>query len=109
MAAVDITRLMNSARSRLTGATDDALQLELFNVMDDFFKGSNVWCEDIDFTVPGQDPANTVYFVTSDTPSLIDKLAWVFEVPPSSTIGRGQQIGAAMQIPGEITWPCSEF
>lgn len=101
--APDIARFMNNARLRLTGATDDVLQQELFNTMDDFFKGSNVWCEDIDFTVPGGDPANTIYFVTSDTPSLIDKLAWVFEVPPSSTIGRGAQIAAAMQVPGEIT------
>jgi hypothetical protein len=103
MAAVDITRFMNSARSRLTGATDDALQLELFNVMDEFFKGSNVWCEDIDILIPGQDPANTIYELTSTGPSLIDKLAWVYEVPASSSIGRGPQIGAAMQVPGELT------
>jgi len=101
--APDIARFMNNARMRLTGATDDVLQLELFNTMDDFFKGSNVWCEDIDVQIPGLDPAGTIYYVTSDTPSLIDKLLWVFEVPPSSTIGRGRQIGAAMSTPGQIT------
>lgn len=101
--ATDILRLMNSARVRLVGATDEALQLELFNVMDDFFKGSNVWCEDIDIQIPGLDPAGTIYQLTPVSPSLIDKLAWVFEVPPSSSISRGAQIGADMSTPGELT------
>ena len=39
MAAADITRLMNNARDRLAGATDPLMQRELFNVMDEFFKG----------------------------------------------------------------------
>ena len=54
MAAADITRLMNNARDRLAGATDPLMQRELFNVMDEFFKGSNVWNEDIELTVPGK-------------------------------------------------------
>jgi hypothetical protein len=103
MTAVDIARLMNNARSRLVGATDDVLQMELFNTMDDFFKGSNTWLQDIDFAVPGQDPAGTIYFITPDSPSLIDKLMWIYEVPPNDTTGRGIAVNAAMQTPGELT------
>lgn len=97
-----IARLMENARMRLVGSTDTTLQYELFNTMDDFFKGSNTWQEDIDVTIPGMDPIGTVYQLVPDAPALIDKLMWVFEVPPSSTIGRGQEITAAMNTPGEM-------
>lgn len=98
----DIDRLMNNARARLAGATDDAMQRELFNVMDDFFKGSNVWNEDIELEVPGQDPAGTQYEITPTGPALIDKLLWVFTRPDQPTISRGSGIGASMQIPGVL-------
>ncbi len=103
MAAADITRLMNNARARLAGATDQLLQIELFNVMDEFFKGSNVWNEDIDIIIPGQDPANTQYDVTPSGPSLVDKLLWVFTVDPNEPTARGSQIGAFMSTPGVLT------
>ena len=100
--AADITRLFNNARTRLPGATDGVLQLELFNTMDEFFKKSNVWNEDIDTPIGGKDPANTIYYVTPSTASLIDKLLWVYEVPTSTSIGRGAGIGASMSTPGEL-------
>jgi hypothetical protein len=102
-AGQDILRFMNEARIRLPGATDDAMQLELFAVMDDFFKGSNVWQEDIDITIPANDPANTIYDVTPSSPSTIDKLMWVFQAPTQSNVARGAQVGAAMQTPGQLT------
>lgn len=101
--APDIARLMNNVRSRLTGATDDVLQMELFNTMDDFFKGSNAWQQDIDFAVPGLDPAGTIYTITPDGPASIDKLLWVFSVPTDPNSVRGFSVGASMQIPGEVT------
>lgn len=101
--AADIDRFMKNARSRLSGATDDVLQLELFNVMDEFFKNSNVWNEDIDIQVPGLDPAGTVYELTPTGPALIHNLLWVFQVPDSDTIGRGAQVFADMSVPGELT------
>lgn len=101
--SIDIDRLMNNARSRLPGAIDTALQLELFNVMDEFFKKSNVWNEDIDLIIPGLDPAGTIYELTPTGPALIDKLLWVFQIPDDTSIGRGPQIGAAMQTPGQLT------
>lgn len=101
--AADIDRLMNNARTRLPGATDITLQQELFNVMDEFFKKSNVWNEDIDINIPGMDPANTIYELTPTGPALIDKLLWVFQIPADTSIGRGPGIAAAMQTPGELT------
>jgi hypothetical protein len=99
----DVQRLMNNARVRLPGATDDAMQLELFTALDDFFKGSNVWQEDIDVTIPANDPANTVYQLVPDGPALIDKLLWVYQTPSEPNIARGPQITAAMSVPGELT------
>ncbi len=109
--AVDIERFMKNARSRLTGATDDVLQLELFNVMDEFFRGSNVWNEDIDTLIPGLDPAGTIYLITPSGPSLIHNLLWVYQVPESDTVGRGAAIAASMSVPGSLvlrTQPSSD-
>lgn len=103
MAAADITRLMNNAIMRLPGAIEGVLQQELFSVMDEFFKKSNVWNEDIDILIPGMDPAGTIYEITPTGPSLIDKLLWTFEVPNSTSIGRGAGVMAYMSIPGELT------
>ena len=99
----DIARLMNNARLRLTGATDAVLQQELFSVMDDFFKGSNVWNEDINVTIPGMDAAGTEYQLAPEAPALIDKLLWVFQQPTDTSIGRGPAITAAMSTPGVLT------
>lgn len=99
----DIDRFMKNARSRLPGAVDDVLQLELFNTMDEFFKNSNVWNEDIDINIPGLDPAGTVYELTPTGPALIHNLLWVYQVPDDDTVGRGAGISADMSIPGELT------
>jgi len=103
MSAADITRLMNNARIRLAGATDGLLQVELFNVMDEFFKTSNVWNEDIDFPVGASDPANTIYEITPSGPALINMLIGVYIVDPNHTTERGPLTGAFMSTPGEVT------
>lgn len=51
MASADVNRLMDNLRVRLPGAIDDALRLELFNVLNEFFLGSNIWREDIEIPV----------------------------------------------------------
>jgi hypothetical protein len=99
----DVLRLMNNARLRLAGATDDVLQAELFNTLDEFLKGSNTWQQDIEINIPANDPANTVYELVPDSPSLVDKLMWVYSKPATTNIARGNPIGAAMSIPGCMT------
>lgn len=101
--ATDMQRFMNNAMARLPGATIGNIQQELFNTLDEFFKGSNCWTEDIEVNIPGMDPANTVYYLTPATPSTIDKLAWAFQKPDEPSIGRGPQVAAAMTTPGEVT------
>lgn len=103
MADAQITRLINNALTRLPGATLVPVQQELFNVMDEFFKATNIWKEDIDIPIPGQDPAGTVYLLASTQPAAIDKLMWVFEKTTDPQTLRGTQIGAAMSVPGELT------
>lgn len=51
MASADMNRLIDHAKIRLPGALDAALQMELFAVMNEFFQGSNIWYEDIQFPV----------------------------------------------------------
>jgi hypothetical protein len=94
---------MNNARLRLTGATDAVLQQELFAVMDEFFKKSNVWNEDIEVEIAGGAPAGTIYQLAPAAPALIDKLLWVFQKPDDTSIGRGPGVNAAMSTPGELT------
>lgn len=91
---------MNNARVRLTGATDDAMQRELFMVMDEFFKETNAWMEDIPITIPGQDPVGTIYQIAPQEPANITQLMWVY-TPSESTL-RGSPIAASMSVMGEM-------
>lgn len=102
-ANADVQRLLNSAMVHLPGTTLVNLQLELFNVMNDFFQGSNVWNEDIQITVPGQDPAGSVYLLAPSQSAQIDKLLWVFTKPSDTSMARGSAVAAAMAVPGELT------
>lgn len=47
----DLTRLMDLLRVRLPGARDEIIKLELFSTLDEFFRDSNLWQEDIVFPV----------------------------------------------------------
>lgn len=51
MASADMNRLLDHARIRLPGALDAAMQLEFFSVVDEFLQRTNLWYEDITFTV----------------------------------------------------------
>jgi hypothetical protein len=69
---------MDHARIRLPGALDAAIQMELFAVMNEFFQSSNVWYEDIQFTVQ---PTADEYFSNPD--------AFTYDViPTQGTITR---------------------
>jgi len=49
--SVVMDRLMNNLRIRLPGAIDDAIKLEVYNTLNDFFQGSNIWREDLDIAI----------------------------------------------------------
>ena len=97
MSNADVLRLVTNAQIRLPGATGGTVQQELFMVADEFFKESNVWREDIEFSVPANDPPGTVYEVTPTGNVVIDKLMWM-----RNSDGGGRIFGQ-MSVPGEIT------
>lgn len=50
-----IDRVMDNLRTRLPGARDATLRLELFNTVVDFFEQTNVWTEELTVTVTAGD------------------------------------------------------
>lgn len=101
MATADLNRLMDNARIRLPGALDNAIKLELFSVLNEFFQSTNIWYEDIPFPVT---PVNVSYL---ENPS-----AYTYSVMPAEggVINRlvavwnsdGFAQAATMPIPGEV-------
>jgi hypothetical protein len=55
MSAADFTRILNNAMVHLPGSVESAVKLELFNVMDRFFKETDIWREQIPFTTDTDD------------------------------------------------------
>ena len=88
----NVTRLMNNARIHLPGAIDGTLQLELFNVFDTFFKDSNIWQEEIPFTVMVD---TKTYSIEQTSISAINRLLFVKR-------SDGFGVEATMAVPGEI-------
>lgn len=66
-------RLMTTARPHLPGAVDDAIRQELFLVCHDFYKKSQAWREEIDFTILRGDTSGMVMPFAGK----IDTLLWV--------------------------------
>jgi hypothetical protein len=89
----DLNRLMDNLRIRLPGATDEALKLEYFSAMDQFFGATNIWTEDIDFAVTTD---NKTYYVTPTGVANILRLMGVVN-------SDGTTVAALMKTPGEIT------
>jgi hypothetical protein len=102
-ANTDVQRLINNAMLHLPGSTLAVMQVELYNVMTQFFQGSNVWNEDIPLTIPGQQPVGTVYLLAPQQPAAIDKLLWIYTKSTDPKGLRGSQVGGAMVVPGELT------
>ena len=92
---IDTDRLMKNARIHLPGALDTVLQLELFNVVDEFLQDSNVWQEAIEFTVTATDDTSTIYYIEPQSVSAIVRLI-------SLTNSEDRQVYGSMAIPGEI-------
>jgi hypothetical protein len=88
----DLSRLMNNARVYLPGALDNALKLELFNVLDEFFQGSNSW----------QD--------TATIQTTLNKTSYTFDVGEPAAIVRlislvdpnGSSVPSTMSIAGTL-------
>lgn len=88
----DLDRLMDDIRIRLPGALDNAIRFELFNVMDEFLKGSRIWRENI--SVVTKD-AVTEYTLTPEGYSLIDSLLALVDADDVP-------VQATMSVPGAL-------
>lgn len=76
MASLDLNRIMDNLRVRLPGAVDDVIRLELFNVLNEFCRGSNIWRETIDVPISA---GVTVYDLTPSGNSKIVRLINVLD------------------------------
>jgi hypothetical protein len=94
--SLDTDRLMKDARIRLPGATDDAIRLELFSVLDEFFQDSNVWKEKIEFSVSATDDTSTTYYIEPESVASLHRLKCVEN-------SNGFGVAAVMKVPGEVT------
>lgn len=87
------TRIMSNARVSLPGALDSAIQLEMFNVLDEFLRTSQVWREDVNIVTRTD---RLTYDVDSDDEQaeVVDLLGVVNE--------NDTPIAATMPVPGEL-------
>lgn len=92
MASLDLTRLMNNVRLRLPGALDSAIQLELFNVLDDFFRQSNIWQEPIDF----RSRTGVVDYLIE--PNSVSTIVRLIALQNADKVN----VAATMEVPGEV-------
>lgn len=90
--AAALDRLMTDARVRLVGALDSAIQLELFNTLDEFFKETSAWTEEINFNV---DAGETEHTLVPLDYGLIVRLV-------SVATSDEQPVAATMGVPGEL-------
>jgi hypothetical protein len=83
---------MDNARTRVPGALDTALQMELFNTLTEFFQQSDVWQEEIAVAVA---PGGRTYDLSPADPGQINRLMGV-------VTAAGHPVRAAMGIPGTL-------
>jgi hypothetical protein len=91
-------RLIKNARTSLPGSLDYVIQLELFNVLDDFLRNTSIWTEDVSLPVTAADPAGTIYYIEPESVSTIVRLMGMKN-------SQGFPQNAFMDTPGEITFP----
>jgi len=91
-----VTRLMANARIALTGAVDDAIKLNIFKVLDEFCRETNIWQETIEFdTIAGTD----IVYDLVPTLGTILRLIWVRQGDAKAPAW------GTMEIPGELILP----
>ena len=97
--SAETDRLINNLRIRVPGATDSAITLELYNVLDDFLNETNVWQEEIVIQpVAGQ----LTYQLDSLDAASIHRLLGVYD-------SSGARVQAAMQEPSVVVLADKSF
>lgn len=88
-------RIVQNAKMRLPGAVDDALKLELFNMLDNFFTTSSIWREAIDVTIT---PGTLTYDIEPES----SNAARIIRLLSFQTTNTQTDIPVTMSTPGEI-------
>lgn len=94
-ATPQIQRVFNNARVKLPGAVDDMLKLEFYNVLFEFFEGSNIWQETISLPV---NTTTNIYDVDTCDVSQITRLMGIVTSQTYSSIN----VLGTMQTPGAL-------
>lgn len=90
--SAELNRLMDSLRIRLPGAVDSNIQNELFAALDEFLQKSNIWTEDVEFSVQA---GVTTYTILPSGVATINRLMGVVDA-------NQLPVAVSMAIPGEI-------
>jgi hypothetical protein len=93
MSHTEIERLVKNVTIHVPGALEAVLKLELFNVLDEFFRDSLIWKEEVDFETEVDE---TFYYAVNSDPGTIISLVGVANENDAP-------VAATMQVPGEIT------
>jgi hypothetical protein len=88
----ELTRLMENVRIKLPGALDDAIKLELFNVLNEFLTDSRCWLDEVQVDI---EPEVVTYEVTPEEDGVVVSLE-------SFTNSDDSPVAATMQIPGTV-------
>ena len=95
----DYVRLFNEIKSNIPGAIDAIIYQELWRVIEDFLNQTNIWVEEIPFTV---EPNVRQYTVTPVGKGCIDRLLMVFDPENSAYDKRWTQQGITFRPPDKI-------
>lgn len=90
-----LVRLMDLLRVRLVSARDEILKMELFATLDEFFRVTNLWQEEVAFTVA---VGTTLYEIESEEATA--KIIRLLQVVNSDD----SPVHATMQIPEELVF-----
>lgn len=93
MSSNAILRLMDNLRIKLPAALDGVIQLELYNALDEFFRDTQTWVEDVPFVTEAD---VLEYELTPTGHARIHQLVGV-------TDADNLTIGATMATPGLVT------
>ncbi len=93
MSSPPILRMMDNLRIKLPAALDGVIQLEFYNALDEFFRDSQTWVEEVPFTTE-LDVLD--YDVTPTGHARIHQLVGV-------TDSEGRAIAATMALPGVVS------
>jgi len=102
MSSPSLKRIYDTAKMSLPGALDGAIQMEFFQLLNDFFTTTNCWYEDIDFSVTPAGAGETYLTAPEEFTYMIvpyigsiTRLGWVSDL-------NGSQVAARMPVLGDL-------